>query len=62
MSRPILYIIKHKMSGNVDEHDGITDNPEAWLKEHNEARDAKPETLDDFWVDEINVHYYGGAQ
>ena len=36
MNRPILYIIKHKMSGNVDEHNGITDNPEAWLKERNQ--------------------------
>ena len=59
MNRPILYIMKHKMSGDVDEHDGITDNPESWLKQRNEARDTEPETLDEFWVDEINVHYYG---
>ena len=52
MNRPILYIMKHKMSGDVDEHDGITDNPEAWLKQRNEARDTEPETLDEFLVDE----------
>jgi len=61
-SRPILYIMKHKMSGDVDEHDGITDNPEAWLKQRNQQNELEdfyePETLDEFWVDEINVHYY----
>tara|TARA_R100000781_G_scaffold55274_1_gene36019 strand:- start:1005 stop:1178 length:174 start_codon:yes stop_codon:yes gene_type:complete len=50
------------MSGDVDEHDGITDNPEAWLKQRNQQNELEdfyePETLDEFWVDEINVHYY----
>ena len=30
-----LYIIKHKMSGMVDDHDVITNDPEAWIKERN---------------------------
>ena len=62
MDRPILYIIKHKMSGNVDEHDGITDNPEAWLIQRNKENELEdfyePETLDDFHVDELDIEYY----
>ena len=55
-----LYRIKHQMSGNVDDDDGITDNPEAWLKERNKEREPgdDPETLDDFHVDELEVNYY----
>ena len=31
MDRPIIYAIKDKMSGMVDDYDGFTDNPEAWI-------------------------------
>ena len=56
-----LYRIKHRMSGMVDDDDGITDNPEAWLKERNKEREPgdDPETIDDFHVDELEVDYYG---
>jgi len=53
------------MSGSVDDHDGITDNPEAWLMERNQQNELEdfyePETLDDFHVDELDVSYYGAA-
>ena len=65
MDRPIIYAIKDKMSGMVDDYDGFTDNPEAWIIQRNKDRklddfysDDKPETLDDFWVDELDIEYY----
>jgi hypothetical protein len=66
MDRPIIYAIKHKMSGMVDDYDDFTDNPEAWIIQRNKDSklddfysDDKPETLDDFHVDELNIEYYG---
>ena len=52
------------MSGMVDDHDGITNNPEAWIEERNEKRepDEEPETLNDFHVDELDVSYYEGKK
>lgn len=65
MDKPTLYIIKHKMSGSVDEHDGITDNPEAWLIERNQRNKDEdffePESLDDFWVEELEVDYFNSS-
>ena len=65
MDRPIIYAIKHKMSGMVDDYDGFTDNPEAWIIQRNKDRklddfysDDKPETLDDFHVDVLDIEYY----
>ena len=65
MDKPTLYIIKHKMSGSVDEHDGITDNPEAWLIERTQRNKDEdffePESLDDFWVEELEVDYFNSS-
>ena len=62
MDRPIIYAIKDKMSGMVDDYDGFTDNPEAWIMQRNQENKDKdfyePETLDDFWVDELDIEYY----
>jgi hypothetical protein len=62
MDRPIIYAIKDKMSGTVDDYDGFTDNPEAWIIQRNQENKDKdfyePETLDDFWVDELDIEYY----
>ena len=65
MDRPIIYAIKDKMSGMVDDYDGFTDNPEAWIIHRNKDRklddfysDDKPETLDDFHVDVLDIEYY----
>jgi hypothetical protein len=50
------------MSGMVDDYDGFTDNPEAWIIQRNQENKDKdfyePETLDDFWVDELDIEYY----
>lgn len=60
-----LYIIKHKMSGMVDDHDVITNDPEAWIKKQNKElaldnfyADDKPKTLDEFHVNELDVVYF----
>jgi len=69
MARPIIYAIKHKTSGMVDDYDSFTDNPEAWIKKRNKDRklddfysDDEPETLDDFYVDELNIEYYNNKE
>ena len=65
MARPIIYAIKHKMSGMVDDYDGFTDNPQAWIKKRNRFyndESDKPETLDDFWVDELDIEYYNNKE
>ena len=61
MDKIIIYAIKDKASGMVDDYDGFTDNPEAWIIQRNKDRklDDKPETLDDFHVDELGIEYYG---
>ena len=53
------------MSGMVDDHDVITNDPEAWIKERNKKfaldnfyADDEPETLDEFHVDELDVAYF----
>ena len=60
-----LYIIKLKMSGMVDDHDVITNDPEAWIKKRNKEialdnfyADDEPQTLDEFHVDELDVDYF----
>jgi hypothetical protein len=57
------------MSGMVDDYDGFTDNPEAWIIQRNKDSklddfysDDKPETLDDFHVDELNIEYYNNRE
>jgi hypothetical protein len=57
------------MSGMVDDYDGFTDNPEVWIIQRNKDSklddfysDDKPETLDDFHVDELNIEYYNNRE
>ena len=65
MSGTIIYAMKDKASGMVDDYDGFTDNPEAWIKERNRLSklddiysNDEPETLDDFHVEELDIEYY----
>ena len=53
------------MSGMVDDHDVITNDPEAWIKKQNKElaldnfyADDKPKTLDEFHVNELDVVYF----
>ncbi len=69
MDKPIIYAMKDKFSGMVDDYDGFTDNPEAWIKERNKAKkeddfysDDEPETLDDFHIYELDIKYYNNIE
>ena len=52
----VLYIIHHKEDGTFE---GLTNNFDAWLKEHNSCREeGTEEDADDFDVEEVYVSYF----
>ena len=57
-----LYIV-HYVYGGEHTFEGITNNFDAWLKEHNSCREeGTEEDADDFDVEEVEISYFEGGK